>query len=349
MAREFRTQLYFYDDLSFEFIKRPVEASCLVEKKGEQIIRAWKDFYGTLFTFPGYKNMKPAHVSLGYSRDIILDPFNRVPTGESTTQKPASNAASVKAWIAKVAENQRHLIRGKRKSNTIAEYAQMAMIGLIILEGLAIGARYAFGHSGTPSIPEAGLLTLTFLGLIRKTPEQIQKAKDRMAKARAARKAKQPVPAVGTAQNTPRQAATAVVGSKPIVVVKSPTNWRRLWYFIGSGIAAAVTSGIGYFYFKDTSNTFVGLGFFLSLAAFIFLLVKGFHGERYTPVVVSKKQYKTENKKPANCLNIYPTEILFENVEEPLGQPHLCRNDKKHYYVHKITPIKAEVVNAGSV
>jgi hypothetical protein len=121
----------------------------------------------------------------------------------------------------------------------------------------------------------------------------------------------------------------------PKTVIKSPINWKRLSYF-GGGIALLLGDCVtGYFYSKDTTNVLIGLVFFIVLAGAIFLLRQGFHSERYVPVVVSEKKNAT-SKQPANALNIYPHEIAFEHINEPLGQPHLCRNDKRHYYVHRM-------------
>ena len=38
--------------------------------------------------------------------------------------------------------------------------------------------------------------------------------------------------------------------------------------------------------------------------------------------------------KQVNSLDIYEHECLFEQVENPLGQPKRCKNDGKYYYVH---------------
>jgi len=113
-SKECKTQLYFQDDNKFRFIKRQLEYSCLVEKSKGELIRAWKHFFGNQLYFPGYKNISADTVTLGFARDIILDPFNKVPTGEAVSEKPkAKDAQGLKKWIAKVAENQRHIYRSK--------------------------------------------------------------------------------------------------------------------------------------------------------------------------------------------------------------------------------------------
>jgi hypothetical protein len=115
-----------------------------VEKEGDRIKKAWKHFYGPQLPFPGYKNMPADMVTLGFSRDIILDPFNRVPTGEEMGQKP-KDKIGIKNWIAKIAENQRHIYRAKRETTTVLDRVLWTEIAVIILMLLAWGAKYALG------------------------------------------------------------------------------------------------------------------------------------------------------------------------------------------------------------
>jgi hypothetical protein len=140
-----KTQLYFHDDGSFEFIKRPLEYSCLLEKNGEKIKRAWRHSFSGEYFFQGYKNIPADMVTLGFSRDIILDPQNRIPVTEDTSGKPASTKIDIKKWIAQIAENQRHIFRSKRKSTTkhdLFNYCLMGTLSLMVI-GLVIG--YATG------------------------------------------------------------------------------------------------------------------------------------------------------------------------------------------------------------
>ena len=142
-----RMQLFFDDDNTFMFIKRRMEFACLVEMSGELVKRAWKHFFSTQKNFPGYKKIPAGTVTLSSARDIILDPFNQVPAGESITQKPGSVPESIKKWIAKVAENQRFLYRGKRRSTTISEWVIIGELCVFIMFALAIVARFAFART----------------------------------------------------------------------------------------------------------------------------------------------------------------------------------------------------------
>lgn len=115
----------------------PLEHSCLVEKKDNAIVRGWKHFYNAEIPFPGYKNMSADAVTLGFSRDIILDLFNKIPVGMSTSTKPASGEEALKKWIAKIAENMRHVYRSKRETRTTADVITWLIIGVDVLMFIA--------------------------------------------------------------------------------------------------------------------------------------------------------------------------------------------------------------------
>lgn len=141
MGDEKKTQLYFGDDNTFQFIKRPLKHSCLVEMDGERYVRAWKHFYGNQIPFPGYKSISADAVTLGFPRDIILDPFNKIPKGQETNKKP-TDEASLKKWIAKMAENMRHVYRAKRTTDTKGDKITWALIGILIIMAIAWAVRF---------------------------------------------------------------------------------------------------------------------------------------------------------------------------------------------------------------
>lgn len=142
-SKEQKTQLYFRDDNKFQFQKREVAYSCLVERQKGALKRAWKHFYGAQFFFPGYKNISGDSVTLGFSRDIILDPFNKIPSGEEVGEKPkVKDKLSLKKWIAKIAENQRNTYRSKRKSTVKDDIINWALI--VVLFFMTLGWLIAF-------------------------------------------------------------------------------------------------------------------------------------------------------------------------------------------------------------
>lgn len=111
-VNEQKTQLFFYDDTSFKFIKRQTEDSCLVEKKDNEVVKAWAHFFNTEKIFDGFKNIHADSVVLGFNRDFVLDPFNQVPEAD----KPGSGKpkkTDIKKWTAEIAEGQRYKIMNK--------------------------------------------------------------------------------------------------------------------------------------------------------------------------------------------------------------------------------------------
>lgn len=138
--KEYLTQLYFGEDNKVSFLKRELKYSCLIEKEGENLVRGWKHFYGNQLRFVGYGAIPAAMVTLGFARDVILDPFNKVPIGEAVSEKPkAKDSIGLRKWISKIAENQRHIYRAERKSTAredIINYCLMGVLGVMLLAWL---------------------------------------------------------------------------------------------------------------------------------------------------------------------------------------------------------------------
>lgn len=146
VGKEKKTQLFFRDDNKFRFIKRDLAFSSLVEKAGDSLKNGWKHFYGNQLPFPGYKNMQADMVTLGYSRDIILDPFDKVPKGTEINEKPdIKNKDNLKKWIAKIAENQRHIYRAKRETTFLVDRIAWVLIVIALIMAMAWGIRFAWG------------------------------------------------------------------------------------------------------------------------------------------------------------------------------------------------------------
>ncbi len=137
-SKEYKTQLYFHDESKFRFVKRELAYSCLVERIKGELLRGWKHFYGNQLYFPGYKNISADTVTLGFARDIILDPFNKVPIGDAVSEKPkAKDSSGLKKWIAKIAENQRHLYRSQRKNTFKEDFVNWCLMGVLVIMVLA--------------------------------------------------------------------------------------------------------------------------------------------------------------------------------------------------------------------
>ena len=140
-----KTQLYFRDDRKFQFIKRPLLHSCLIEEKDGKYNRAWKHFYNAEIPFAGYKNISGDSVTLSFARDIILDPFNRIKTGDSPNEKPRNNNDDLKNWIAKIATNMRHIYSAKRETRTIGDVLFWMICGIDVIVAIGWAIRYFTG------------------------------------------------------------------------------------------------------------------------------------------------------------------------------------------------------------
>lgn len=140
---EYKTQLMIFDDSSFEFRKMPMEDTCMVEKKNGEIDRAWAHFYSSEFNFDGYKGIHADSVTLGFNRDFILDPFDRVK--EATTPsggKPKKDESAIKNWTKEIAEGQRYKVMNKPGNmllvNKITIFLGVGMIINLIIMGITL-------------------------------------------------------------------------------------------------------------------------------------------------------------------------------------------------------------------
>jgi len=119
------TQLYFRDDGKFHFRQLRIEDTVLKEIKDGIVVRAWKHFFQTLFPFEGYKGIKADRVTLGYSRDIILDPLNMIPEDDKPTKhsnlNPRTETRLVKAYITDVAETQLYKVQSKPEKHLLMD------------------------------------------------------------------------------------------------------------------------------------------------------------------------------------------------------------------------------------
>lgn len=110
VAPEKRTQLYLRDDGKFTFRKLPIKDTFMVEKKGDEILKGWKHFYKLQFPFAGYKGMQADMVTLGFDRDIILDPFGIVKDADKPDKGKPINENK---FITEIAETQRYKHQAK--------------------------------------------------------------------------------------------------------------------------------------------------------------------------------------------------------------------------------------------
>lgn len=147
-----KTQLYFHPDISFEFIKREMFHSCLVIKKDNKLLMAWPHSYKGEKAFYGSKNIPADMVTLGFARDIFLDPHEMIPeiddskiiTSSSTSAgKPKRD--KIAEWIAKVGTKMRNIYHAAPQTRTLSDYINMALIAVIFIMVIAWGIRFAAG------------------------------------------------------------------------------------------------------------------------------------------------------------------------------------------------------------
>jgi hypothetical protein len=137
---EKRTQCYFHDDGTFEFRKLPFEDSCMVEKAEGIIKKAWKHTYSGETRFDGFKSIHADMVTLGFGRDIFLDPFNKIKvSGSPNGGKPNTDELSIRSWTSQVAETQRYKVMNHPGSMLLVEKITMFLGCGFILELIIFG------------------------------------------------------------------------------------------------------------------------------------------------------------------------------------------------------------------
>jgi len=141
-SKEVKSQLHFYDNGDFEFRKRPLQDAHLVEQAEGIVVKAFPLFYASEIQFNGHKGIPADMMSLSFDRDMILDPFGKVPVRENISGKPGTDEVSIGKWLAKIAESQRYKVMVKQGSLLLIEKITLFLgIGLILeIIGLVITA-----------------------------------------------------------------------------------------------------------------------------------------------------------------------------------------------------------------
>ncbi len=140
--KEKRTQLFFRDDGKFIFRKLLIEDTFLVEKAGDDIIKGWKHFFKLQFPFPGLKGITADMVTLGFDRDIILDPYGLVDEKDKPDKHRKINDND---WITDVAEGQRYKAQNKPGTMLLLDKITMFLGAAVLIIVLAIAARAVWG------------------------------------------------------------------------------------------------------------------------------------------------------------------------------------------------------------
>ena len=140
--KERRTQLFFRDDGKFTFRKLRIEDTFLVEKVKDNIIKGWKHFYKLQFPFPGHGHIQADMVTLGFDRDIVLDPYNIVDENEKPDKHKKIDENS---WITDVADGQRYKAQNKPKSMLLVDKITIFIGIATLLVVIGMAARGVWG------------------------------------------------------------------------------------------------------------------------------------------------------------------------------------------------------------
>lgn len=135
--KESRTQLFFRDDGKFQFRKLLIEDTFLVEKVAGEIVKGWKHFFQLQFPFAGMKGIAADMVTLGGSRDIILDPYGLVGDNEKPDKNKKINE---NPWITEIAESRIYKHATKKPSMQIYDKITLVLGALTTL--LVLGILY---------------------------------------------------------------------------------------------------------------------------------------------------------------------------------------------------------------
>lgn len=144
-GKEKRLQFFSHDDNTVELRRMPVEESSLVEKNNSnEIVRAYPLFHKSQYSFNGYGSIPADMVTLGYERDIILDPHNILKDDD----KPEKGDGLVKEWIKNIAETQRYKIQSKPAARTLIDYITWLLLACAAMEAIGMLIRLLSARSG---------------------------------------------------------------------------------------------------------------------------------------------------------------------------------------------------------
>lgn len=136
-----RTALHFYDDESFEFIKRTIKDTFFILKDGERVVKAWCHFFKTQFQFDGYKGISGDQVTITFDRDIFYDPYDILQPGEKP--KKLDSFEKLKSplqqpYISRIANSKVHEAQKQKKGGTMMDKITWGLLAIIGVECLIL-------------------------------------------------------------------------------------------------------------------------------------------------------------------------------------------------------------------
>jgi hypothetical protein len=142
-------QLLLHDDHSFEFVKREVIDTCLVETKGngdeKEFLRGWLHLHVNQYAFAGCQGVPPGLVTISTERDILEDVFGVVPAvelpgGKIDKSRNGKGPNPVTQWLGTIVDARVSKMAGNRGKSqsmdkvitTLAIMNVAGVLGLII-------------------------------------------------------------------------------------------------------------------------------------------------------------------------------------------------------------------------
>lgn len=133
-----RTALHFYDDESFELIKRHIKDTFFILKEGEKVVEAWCHFFKTQFQFDGYKGISGDQVTITFDRDVCYDPYDILTETEKPVKTGALQGALKQPYISRIANSKVHEAQKQKKGGTIMDKITWGLLAIIGVECLIL-------------------------------------------------------------------------------------------------------------------------------------------------------------------------------------------------------------------
>ena len=137
-------QLYFHDEPKVTFRRLELDGAAMIVRNRtnkEALEMAFLHYYQTIFPFNGYKNISAGGVTLGFSRDIVLDPFPIL----SEELRPPKRGGLNCPFITKIGAFKRYKLATTKPPASV--WDKMTTLGLVVAGTLAFAILLKVGLS----------------------------------------------------------------------------------------------------------------------------------------------------------------------------------------------------------
>lgn len=133
-------QLFHHDNGDLEFIRRPIVGQAVAEYDNTMSpLRAWIDYYQTLYHFDGYKGVPADAVQLAYPRHFHLELHDILPD----SMRPPDDNAMDSPFITAISESRAVEITKSAKPRTVYEKLTWILGAAIFVELIVWGVSFA--------------------------------------------------------------------------------------------------------------------------------------------------------------------------------------------------------------